>query len=242
MMDSNLPKCCKILHLRSSSLLILRAEKWSYSCLKIYVCREYGACHFASFRDNVTLSFSADEVPLPSVPEEGPPESTRLVRKGGSMKTPRKNSLFLLAIVALAIPAFGQAVFTLGNHPQPNEENVLFPTDQTKPAMFGFTNQSSTQVQFSSTTDTLVVLSHSQANVSASDGLVNVMTFTVPGHTFAGFIFNPFKPANNSDLNIVVTMSDGFTPDFGPYGSTNGNNFLTITTTGGEMIKSVTVD
>ena len=161
------------------------------------------------------------------------------------MKAPRKNSLLLLlvlAIVALAIPAFGQAVFTLGNHPQPNEENVLFPTDQTAPAVFGFTNPSSTQVQFSSTTDTLVVISHSQANVGASDGLVNVMTFTVPGHTFAGFIFNPFKPAKNSDLNIVVTMSDGFTFDFGPYGSTNGNNFLTITTTGGEMIKSVTVD
>jgi hypothetical protein len=43
------------------------------------------------------------------------------------MKAPGKNSLLLLlllAIVALAIPAFGQAVFTLGNHPQPNEENV----------------------------------------------------------------------------------------------------------------------
>jgi hypothetical protein len=37
-------------------------------------------------------------------------------------------------------------------------------------------------------------------------------------------------------------MSDGTTFNFGPYGSTNGNNFLTITTINNELIKSVTID
>jgi hypothetical protein len=157
------------------------------------------------------------------------------------MKTPRKN-LLLVAIVALAIPAFGDAVFTLGNHPQPNEQNVLFKTDQTGSTVFGFTNISDTQVQFSSTTDTLVVTSAGQAKVGAVDGLVNDITFTVPGHSFLDFILNPFQPAANNDLMITVTMSDGTTFSFGPYGSTHGNNFLTITTINNETIASVTID
>jgi hypothetical protein len=158
------------------------------------------------------------------------------------MKTPRKTSLLLIAFVALAIPAFGDAVFTLGNHPQPNEENVLFTTDQTGSTVLGFTNHSDTQVQFSSTTDTLVVKAKGQANVSAMDGLVNDITFSVPGHTFLDFILNPFNPATNNDLMVSVTMSDGSTFSFGPYGSANGNNFLTITTINGEAIASVTID
>src|SRR6516164_4607126 len=159
------------------------------------------------------------------------------------MKAPRKNSLLLLAIVALSIPAFGQVVFpTLGNHPQPNEENVLFTADQTKPTVFGFTNLSNTQVQLFSTTDTRAGTSSGQAKVGASDGLVNDITFTVPGHTFLDLILNPLKPASNNDLNIIFTMSDGFTFNFGPFGSTNGNNFLTITTTNNEAIASVTIN
>jgi hypothetical protein len=157
------------------------------------------------------------------------------------MKTLRKN-LLLAALVALAIPAFGDAVFTLGNNPQPNEQNVLFKSDQTGSTVFGFTNHSNTQVQFSSTTDTLVVSSSGQAKVSAMDGLVNDITFSVPGHTFLDFILNPLKPAADSDLMITATMSDGSKFNFGPYGSKNGNNFLTITTINGEAIASVTID
>lgn len=158
------------------------------------------------------------------------------------MKSPRMITFLLIAIVAFAAQAFGDAVFTLGNHPQPNEENVLFTTNQTGTTVFGFTNQSNTQTQFSSTTDTLVVTSNGQAKVTAMDGLVNDITFSVPGHTFLDFILNPFKPANDNDLLITVTMSDGTTFNFGPYGSTNGNNFLTITTINNEAIASVTID
>src|SRR5580704_18094311 len=120
------------------------------------------------------------------------------------MKPPRMITLLLIAIVALAAQAFGDAVFQLGNHPQPNEQNVLFTSDQTGSTVFGFTNQSNTQVQFSSTTDTLVVTSAGQAKVTALDGLVNDITFSVPGHTFQDFILNPFEPANNNDLMVTV--------------------------------------
>jgi hypothetical protein len=147
-----------------------------------------------------------------------------------------------VAVLLSIAPAFANAVFTLGNHPQPNEQNILFTTDQTGTTVNGFTNHTNTLVQFSSTTDTLVVTSAGQAKVTAADGLVNDITITVPGFVFRDFIMNPFDPAANNDLTVSVTMSDGSVFSFGPYGSINGNNFLTITTTGGELIKSVTVD
>ena len=144
-----------------------------------------------------------------------------------------------LATLVLIAPAYADEIFTTGNHPQPNEENILFQTDQTGTTIDGFTNQSNTLVQFSSTTDTLVG-SGGQSDVDAMDGLINNITVTVPSHTFLDLIFNPFKPASANDLVVTAVTNDGtftFT-----YGKTNGNNFLTITTTGGETISSVTID
>jgi len=94
-------------------------------------------------------------------------------------------------------------------------------------------------VQSSSTTDTLAG-SGGQSDVDAMDGLINNITVTVPGHTFLDLIINPFKPASANDLMITVATNTG--PFTFTYGSTNGNNFLTITTTGGETISSVTID
>lgn len=145
-----------------------------------------------------------------------------------------------LATLILIAPAYADMVFTTGNQPQPNEENVLFTSDQTGATVFGFTNQSNTQTQFSSTTDTLVVTSNGQAKVTAMDGSVNDITFSVPGHTFLDFILNPFKPASANDLMITAVTNMG-TFVF-VYGDPNGNNFLTINTTNGQTISSVTID
>jgi len=147
-----------------------------------------------------------------------------------------------LATLILIPSAYGDAVFQLGNHPQPDEQNVLFQTDQVGPIIDGFTNRSNTLVQFSSMTDTLMATAHGQAKVTAADGLINDITMSVPGHTFLDAIINPFEPAQDNDLVITVTMSDGSTFTFGPYGGTHGNNFLTITTINGELISSVTID
>jgi hypothetical protein len=157
----------------------------------------------------------------------------------------RKSLWIILAVLLVAIGApgaYADAVFTLGNHPQPNEQNILFGGTQMGATVFGSMNFTDTTEQFSSTTDVLMVTSSGQAKVTATDGLVNDITTTIPGSAFAGFILNPFKPAVNSDLTVTVTMSDASVFTFGPYGSINGNNFLTITTSGGELISSVTID
>ena len=78
--------------------------------------------------------------------------------------------------------------------------------------------------------------------VTATDGFVNDLTITLPGFTFRNFIMRPFQPTANNDLTITATMADGTTFSFGPYGSTNGNNIVTITAINNEAIKSVTID
>jgi hypothetical protein len=145
-----------------------------------------------------------------------------------------------LATLVLIASAYADAVFTLGNHHQANEENVLFHSDQMGTTIDGFTNRSDTLVQFSSTTDTLIG-SGGQSDVDALDGLINNITMSVPGHTFLDAIINPFEPQAGRDLVVTATMSDGLTFSF-TYGRTHGDNFLTITTTGGEMISSITID
>ncbi len=144
-----------------------------------------------------------------------------------------------LATLVLIASAYGDAIFATGNHPQPDEENILFQTAQMGTTVDGFTNQSNTLVQFSSTTDTLIA-SGGQSDVDAMDGLINNVTVTVPGHTFLDLIFNPFKPASANDLVVTAVTNDGtftFT-----YGDTNGDNFLTIRTINGQTISSVTID
>ena len=144
-----------------------------------------------------------------------------------------------LATVVLLGSAYADAVFTLGNHPQPNEENILFQTDQMGMTIEAFTNRSDTMVQWSSTTDTLLGTG-GQSDLDAVGGLIHDVTFTVPGHTFLDLIFNPFKPGNNNDLVVTVMTNTG--PFMFTYGDTHGDNFLTITTINGETISSVTID
>ena len=144
-----------------------------------------------------------------------------------------------LATLVLIAPAYGDAIFTLGNHPQPNEQNILFNNPVTGTTIDGVTNQSDTTVQFSSSTDVLMA-SGGQAKVTAQDGLVNDIAITVPGHTFMDLIFNPFQPQANNDLVVMVVTNTG--TFMKTYGAKNGQNFLTITTTGGEVIDSVTID
>ena len=144
-----------------------------------------------------------------------------------------------LATLVLLGSAYGNAIFTLGNNPQPNKENILFQTDQMGSTIDAFTNRSHTMAQFSSTTDTLLGTG-GQSDLDASDGLINDVTITVPGHTFLDLIINPFKPVNNNDLVVTVMTNTG--PFMFTYGDKHGNNFLTITTTGGEVINSVTID
>jgi hypothetical protein len=53
-------------------------------------------------------------------------------------------------------PAHATVIFTLGNNPQPVEENILLNSGDVGSPIFGLTNQTNLPVSFSSTTDTLL--------------------------------------------------------------------------------------
>jgi hypothetical protein len=147
-------------------------------------------------------------------------------------------------------PARAQVVFTLGNNPQPGEENVLLNNaNQFGTTIFGTTQQSDIQVQFSSTLN-LDEPPNGQARVEAVSGgpgsspvgLTNV-TISAPGFSFGDLIFNPDITGTigtkGGNAHITAVATDGtFTFD---YTLGNGNNFLTLTTSGGELMSSVSI-
>jgi hypothetical protein len=146
-------------------------------------------------------------------------------------------------VLGLVGPVYGNAIFTLGNNPQPDEENVLFLADQTGTTVQGATNISNVLVNFTSTTDTLEVTASGQANLTSSDGRINNVSISLAGGaTFQDMIFNPFLVLGTSAATVTVTTNDG-TQDFSyPSGLQNGQNFLTITTENDETISDVTIN
>jgi hypothetical protein len=68
------------------------------------------------------------------------------------------------------------------------------------------------------------------------------VTFSVPGLVFTDYIFNPAVTGPNATggpATVTAVANDGTFTD--PITLGNGNNFLTITTAGGELLFSVTI-
>lgn len=147
--------------------------------------------------------------------------------------------ILCIGLLLCGIASADSITFQPGNHPQPNEQNVLY-DNGTGSTVTGHTNQSNTLVDFSSTTDILIA-SGGQCCLTAQDGLINDVIISVPGDTFTDLIFNPFKPQSNNDILVTVLLTDATTQTF-MYGDIHGNNFLTIVDANGPGIVSVTFD
>jgi len=157
-----------------------------------------------------------------------------------------RRQLARVAIVASALCSVATAgnasvIFPLGNNPQPGEENILFGAKETGTLIHGATNQSNVTVDFSST-QTLFQNAKGQADIFATDhkpvdvDLTN-LKITTPGFNFGDFIMN--MQNGNGTATISVTANDGIFTDQVALG--NGQNFLTITTAGGETITEVDI-
>lgn len=139
-------------------------------------------------------------------------------------------------------PAHAAPSFTLGNHPQPDEDNILLNSGGTGSLVTGMTNMGHLVVNFSSTTDTLTEPSSGQARVGAVDGAVNNLTITVPGGYYTDLIINPEVGNVHHAASVSVVANDGtFTFNYPGMGLGNGNNFLTIVAASGEKILSTTI-
>jgi len=145
--------------------------------------------------------------------------------------------LFVLVCSVTSVRA-DSVTFTLGNNPQPGEENILLSSGLSGTTVVGLTNQTQLQVSFSSTIDTLLEPSSGQARVEANDGLVNDITISIPNGTFQDIILNPFDGSGTVTVTVLTANSQTFTFS---YQLSNGQNFLTILANPGTSIFSVNV-
>jgi hypothetical protein len=152
--------------------------------------------------------------------------------------------------LALASAASATIIFTPGNHPQPDEANILFEstgtTDGPATTITGSVDGSSPALFVSFTsTENLQPTASGQADVQAVDGQFQDLLISLPGGTFGDFILNPsiFGSGNSVSGNMVVTVDQVFGAPavFNFDVSSAGNNFLTITTAGGERISSISL-
>jgi PEP-CTERM motif-containing protein len=155
-------------------------------------------------------------------------------------------SLAGLLTAGIGWAAQATVIFTPGNNPQPGEENVLFGSQQTGTTITGATNQSGTAVQFTST-QSLTTGGQGQAFLEATSPATTItgaVTFSVPGHGFTDYIFNPAVTGSNAtggSATVSAVANDGDGTFTHPITLGNGNNFLTITTADNEYLTSVTI-
>jgi hypothetical protein len=146
-------------------------------------------------------------------------------------------------------------IFTLGNHPS-GDVNILLNSGATGTTVTGQPNQlPGVTVDFTST-QTLLEPSSGQARVSANpegNPLTNLSISLEGGLTYGDLIINPFQGGPGvcalcmggpSTITVNAVTSTGVAE--APFVFTglnigNGNNFLTITTSGGEAIVSTSI-
>ena len=150
------------------------------------------------------------------------------------------------AIVVLALgvaqSASADILISSGNTGSLDDENVLFPvTNVAGNPIFGQTQDTNTQVQFSSN-ENLIAPSGGQARVEGADGDFTQLAVTTPGGSYTSLILNLNAAQNTTgtvDFTAVDTDGDVFTFLNQAIGS--GQNFFTFLAVNGQRIASVSL-
>jgi hypothetical protein len=163
-----------------------------------------------------------------------------------------KPARFLLSLtIVLVAPSLSWAdiAFELGNHPQSGEENVLLNTGTTGNTVLGTLNQSGFLVNFTST-QVLSEPANGQARIEATNNGSQVpvtdISFSLANGTFTDAIFNPFVGGtigSPGDVTVTVVAQDAGVPQTFNFTYTlgNGQNFLTVVASNGEVIDSISL-
>jgi hypothetical protein len=168
-------------------------------------------------------------------------------------KVPKVSLSLIALLLALAASQAAKAdiVFTLGNNPQPGEENVLLNNGTMGSLVQGSTNQSHTLVDFDSLTQTLFEPETGQARIETIDASgaqvpeSDVSSIRLhSGANYSDLIFNTHigegigSPGDTE--TVTVTDNLGMLHIF-TFTEGNGENFLTIVATNGESIESTAI-
>jgi len=162
-------------------------------------------------------------------------------------KTTVKMAVAALLVMAGVSAAQADIIFTLGNSPLVDSDNVLFTDNNLSHSgnlVQGNFNGSGSGfiVDFSSTSGngSLQAPSGGQARVEGAIGNIPLgdITFGLEGATFTGVVLNPFN--GNGVAILIVSELNGDTSLFS-YIMGNGNNFVTINASNGQQIDTVTL-
>src|SRR3954453_22375329 len=162
-----------------------------------------------------------------------------------------KRWLLVVGLCSCSAALHGSVVFILGNNPQPGEHSVLLNNGTSGNTVFGTLNGvPGVSVQFSSP-QTLLEPTSAPARITVNPdttALDNVM-ISVVGRTFGDLIFNPaIGTVGNAGatahvtVNSVDNLGNPEVPSLFNYSLSNGQNFLPITTSGGEKIVDMKID
>ena len=153
------------------------------------------------------------------------------------MRALRVLVLIAFCSMVLATVARADIIFEDKNDPQPDEENILFKTDQIDNNITGFANKSDTAVLFHSDLNMLETQGHGQAQIlNYFGGNLNDILVTAPGFQFHDFIVD-LNGASDAMINVTVFANDGEFQH--QINGKNGSNFITILATNGEEINSI---
>jgi hypothetical protein len=150
-------------------------------------------------------------------------------------------ALFLTAV--LSTGASAGVIFTPGNHPEADEQDVLFGSTGTAGGMVtGTSNQTGTVVNFSST-HTLFLQGGGQGmleatNLNPNRTPITNLTIETPDAAFRDFIFNLENGGGTATITANTVASGAFTFDFD---LSNGQNFLTLLATEGDLMTSISI-
>jgi PEP-CTERM motif len=157
---------------------------------------------------------------------------TRNKRKSGAVTALAITGAFAAALFVAAPSTRADIIFTPGNHPQPDETNILFGAPETGLIINGEVDHSGVGVRFESLTgETLEQQAQGQAsiqNAAGGNSQLNGLGVTTPGYLFADFIMN--LQGLDISAHIDVRDNNGDISQFDlAAGPGNGSNFLTIT-------------
>ena len=144
----------------------------------------------------------------------------------------------LTALLFGACVSQASVIITIGNNPSGPENNVLLnPIASTNVVIGSFAQVTSAVPQFQST-ETLSVPASGQSRVTATDGFLNTVTFSLEaGYTFGDLIF-ALNGQNGGNTDFTITANGTSTSQTSTGEVATGTRFFTITTSG-ETLSSV---
>lgn len=152
------------------------------------------------------------------------------------------------ALLLMSPAARADIIFTEGNNPGPNEENILFGAKETGLSITGTTNQSNVDVTFSSLSgQTLVQNSSGQADIfcganctdnggNMSAQLDSLRITLESGFGATDFIGNPISGTGIATITVTDQLGAVFDFELG-----KGQDFFTLNAINGEVITNILI-